>query len=111
MLAVTFYLALLIMAVCGTQLMWPDSFRAPIWTQIVLWGCAAIAVAAAEIGTRITRSRVCERFWFWVNVTTAFVTGLMLVRIFWMDQHYSEVMHECPLHPGLLWYCRVLLVL
>lgn len=110
-LAVTFYLVILMMAVCGTQILWPKSYQAPIWTQVVLAVCSMFAMAAAGIGHRITRSRVIERFWFWVNVTTMFVTGLMFLKSLWLDGLYPESAHECPIHPGLLWYCRVLLVL
>lgn len=110
-MAVTFFLGLLLMAVCGTEVMWPASFRAPIWTQIVVSGCAVIAIAASSIGTRITRSRVIERFWFWVHVTAAFITCLLLLKVFWLNGHYPQLVDACPVHPGLLWYCRVLLVL
>ena len=109
--AVTFYLALLMLAVCATQMMWPSSYKAPIWTQVVLAGCSIIAMFASYIGGRITRSRVVERFWFWVQVSTMFITGLMFLRALWMDSHYPGLVHDCPIHPGLLWYCRVLLVL
>lgn len=110
-LAVTFYLGILITAVCGTHLMWPASYRAHIWTQVVLSGCAMLALVASSVGHRLSRSRVVERFWFWVNVTAVFVTGLMFFRSMCMDRWYPELVHECPIHPGLLWYCRVLLVL
>ena len=109
-LAVTFYLGILITAVCGTHLMWPASYRASIWTQVVLAGCAVLALVAAFIGRRMTRSRVIVRFWSWVNVTAVFITGLMLFRSFCLDVWYPELVHECPIHPGLLWYCRVLLI-
>ena len=110
-LAVTFFLTLLVIAVCGTQLLWPDSYKAPIWTQVVLLSCSGFAICAAEIGNRLTRSRVVERFWFWVNVTTMFVTGLLLLKLFYLDNHFSHAFHDCPAHPGLLGYCRILLVL
>ncbi|MFT5300418.1 MAG: hypothetical protein ACI814_001195 [Mariniblastus sp.] len=110
-LAVTFYLAVLMIAVCGTQLLWPKSYTASTWTQVVLAACAMFAMGASSIGFRLTRSRVIERFWFWVNVTAMFVTGLMFLRALFLDNQYPEIIHECPLHPGLLFYCRVLLVL
>ncbi len=110
-LAVTFFLALLMFAVCGTQLLWPSSYKAAIWTQIVLSGCAMVAMGASCIGGRITHSRVVERFWFWVHITAMFIAGLMFLKAIWMDSHYPELSHACPIHPGLLWYCRVLLVL
>lgn len=110
-LAITFYLTLLMIAVCITEKLWPSSFQAPIWTQVVLCACAGFACLAASFGTKLTRSRVVERFWFWVNVTTMYVTGLMFVKSLFMDPYYEGVIHECPIHPGLLWYCRILLVM
>lgn len=109
-LAVTFYLGILIVAVCGTHLMWPASYRSDIWTQVVLVGCAIVALGASAIGHRMTHSRVIDRFWFWVAITAVFITALMLFRSFCVDRWYPGLFHECPIHPGLLWYCRVLLV-
>ena len=110
-LAVTCFLGLLIAAVCGTHVVWPESHKFRLWTTIVILGCSGMSLLAAEIGSRLTRSRVVERFWFWVNVTVAFVTSVMLIRLFWLDQYFPEIAHSCEVHPGLLWYCRVLLVL
>lgn len=108
--AVTFYLAILMVAVCGTQMMWQESYKTNVWQQTVLIGCSLATIAAAAIGTRLTRSRVVKRFWFWVNVTTIFVIGIMLMKLFWLDQQYLGLVQEHPRHPGLLWYCRILLV-
>lgn len=110
-LAVNFFLALLMVSICATQMMWPASYKAAIWTQVVLSGCAMVAMAASAIGGRITQSRVVLRFWFWVQVTAIFIAGLMLLKAFWMDYHFTGHAHDCPIHPGLFWYCRVLLVL
>jgi hypothetical protein len=110
-LAVTAYLALLMVTVCGTHAMWPASYESSVWTQVVLAGCAMVAILASTIGYRLTRSRVVERFLFWLNVTAMFVTGLMFLKSFYIDPYQSHLIHECPIHPGLLWYCRVLLVL
>lgn len=109
--AVTFFLALLIAAVCGTHVVWQDSHKIRVWTTIVILGASAVAMLAANIGDSLTRSRVVERFWFWVNATVMFVVGVMLVRLFWLDSQFPELAHNCEQHPGLLWYCRVLLVL
>ena len=108
-LAVTFYLAILTAAVSGTQMMWPQSWRGMLWTQVVLAVCAAIAITAAQVGYRFTRSRVVERFWFWVNITTMFVTGLMAIRHL-LDSPTHAAFTQAA-HPGLIWYCRVLVVL
>ena len=108
-LAVTFYLAILMAAACGTQILWAESYKTKVWQQVVLLGCSGLALVAAAIGARLTGSRVIERFWFWVKVTTMFVTGLMFLKLFWLDALFPELAHDCPLHPGLLWYCRILL--
>ena len=110
-LGVTFYLVILMMAICGTQMLWPDSYKSQLWPQCVLIGCSIVALAIAGTGYRLTRSRVIARFWSWVKTTTLFVTGLMLLKIFWLDGIYPELTHVCPDHPGLLFYCHVLLVL
>ena len=109
-LAVTFYLAVLMIAVCGTQMMWQDSYKTDVWPQIVLLGCSVSTLAAAIIGTRLTSSRVVKQFWFWVSVTTMFITGLMLLKLFCLDQLYPELPQDRLKYPGLLWYCRILLV-
>jgi len=110
-MAVTFYLGILTLAVVGTQVMWPQSYTGMLWTQIVLSCCAAVALLASQIGDRITRSRVIKRFWFWVNITTAFVTGLMAIKHMLVDWHSTIVQYSGAVHPGLIWYCRVLFVL
>lgn len=111
-LAVTAYLGILILAVCGTHVFWQDSYRTAIWTQIVILACSGVALIASQVGSALTHSRVIERFWFWLNATTAFVTGVMLVRLFWLDQHGWGLTDEVSVvHPGLLWYCRMLLLL
>lgn len=110
-LAVTVFLGLMIVAVCGSHVVWKESHSYANWPQILLLGCGGFAFLAAAIGSRVTRSRVVERFWFWMNVTTAFVTGLMLVRLFWLDTTFPEIAHSCEVHPGVMWYCRVLVVL
>jgi len=77
----------------------------------VLAVTVTFAFLAAQIGSRVTRSRVVERFWFWMNATSAFVTGVMLVRLFFLDSMYPAIAHSCEVHPGVMWYCRVLVVL
>ncbi len=110
-MAVTFYLGILIFAVVGTQLIWPESYTGMLWTQIVLSCCAGVAILASHAGEKITRSRVVKRFWFWVNVTTAFVTGLMTIKHVVFDWHSTVAQYSEAQLPGLIWYCRVLVVL
>jgi hypothetical protein len=110
-LAVTVFLGLLIAAVCGTHLVWKQSHTYANWPQITIMAVGAFAFLASEIGSRITRSRVVERFWYWINATIVFVVGVMLVRLFWLDQNYPLIAHTCEVHPGVMWYCRVLVEL
>jgi len=86
-LAVTVFLGLMIAAVCGSHVVWKESHAYAHWPQIL------------------------ERFWFWMNATSAFVTGVMLVRLFFLDSMYPAIAHSCEVHPGVMWYCRVLVVL
>jgi hypothetical protein len=110
-LAVTFFLAILAFACSGTQLMWADSYKSMLWTQVVLAGCCAFAIASSSVGWRMTHSRVCERFWFWVNVTAMFVGGLMIVKTIWIDPTFPAARFTGEIKPGLIWYCRVLVLL
>ena len=110
-LAVTVFLGLIIAAVCGSHVVWKESHSYANWPQMLILGCSTFAFLAAQIGTRVTRSRVVERFWFWLNATSGFVTGVMLIRWFCLDSMYPEIAHSCEVHPGVMWYCRVLVVL
>ena len=110
-LAVTVFLGLMIAAVCGSHVVWKQSNTHANWPQILILSCGGFAFLAAQIGSRVTRSRVIERFWFWMNATTAFVVGVMLVRLFCLDNVYPDLAHSCEFHPGAMWYCRVLVVL
>ena len=109
-LAITFFLTLLALAILGTQLMWTESYKGHLWTQVVLAGCCTLALLAAGVGWNLTRSRVIERFWFWVNVTGLFVGGLMLVKAMFLDMWFPSAVTD-SIRPGLIWYCRVLVVL
>ena len=107
-LAVTVYLALLLMAICGTQILWPESYKTGNWPYAVLAGVSMLTFSASAIGIWLTNSRVVWRFWHWLRVTTCFVTGLMVLKYLWLDGMGAEAGNVCP---GLLLYCRVLLVL
>ena len=110
-LAVTMFLGLMFAAVYGSHVVWRESHSYANWPQILILGCGGFAFLAAAIGSRVTRSRVIERFWFWINATTAFVIGVLLVRLFCLDSMYPELAHSCEVHPGVMWYCHVLVVL
>jgi len=110
-MAVTFYLAILVLAVVGTQVMWPESYCTKLWTQIVVFGCSCAAVLAAQAGNKLTRSRVIARFWFWVHVSAGFMTGLMVIKHVFFDWQVTTAEFANATMPGLIWYCRVLVVL
>ncbi len=110
-LAVTFFLAILTVAVLGTELMWHGSYKGVLWTQIVLGGCCCVGLLTSAIGWQLTSSRVIERFWFWVSVTCLFVAGVMLAKSLLIDARYPEMAFTESIRPGLIWYCRILVVL
>lgn len=110
-LAVTFFLALLTIAVYASQLLWFGSYRGQLWTQVVISVCCIVALLSAEVGCRVARSRVVERFWFWVSATNVFVTGLMICKAMFLDQWFPEQANYSMIYPGLIAYCRILVVL
>ncbi len=110
-LAITYFLALISGGVLGTQLLWKESYKGPLWTAIVLSIICGVALMTAAIGKRITRSRVVERFWFWVNVTTVFISGLLVVKMMILNAAIPEMNQINAEYPGLVWYCRILVVL
>ena len=110
-LAVTAYLALLMLAICGTQMLWPDSYKTGTWPNVVLSSVSLLTLTAAAIGSRLTNSRVAWRFWHWLKITSWFVAGLMILKFLFLDELVPALGRECPNHPGLLLYCRILLIL
>jgi hypothetical protein len=110
-LGVTFFMAILTGAVLCTQLMWADSYKGVLWTQVVLAACCCVALVTAGIGWKLTHSRVLERFWFWVTVTSVFVAGLMIMKSILIDVMYPDLAFTGTIRPGLIWYCRILAVL
>ncbi len=110
-LAITVFLGMITAAAFGTDTMWPGSYKDTVWTQILLGGCAAVAIAAAAVGLRITRSRVVMRFWFWICTVAVWSVFLMTAKALWIDALYPEINCDHCAHPGLIWFCRVLVVL
>lgn len=110
-LAVTYFLAILAIAMSLSELLWVDSHKSVLWTRAILSSCFVFALTTSAIGWKYTRSRVFERFWFWVNITAVFVCGLMLARMFWLDGAYLDAEIDQQIIPGLLWYCRVLVLM
>lgn len=110
-LALTCFLVLITAAAIGTDMIWVGSYRDLDWTRFLMIGSSVLTATIAMAGSRITRSRVIERFWFWIAVVTGFVMLMVAIKTLWIDVHYPEVnCSHCAL-PGLIWYCRVLVVL
>ena len=110
-LAVTIFLAMITAAAFATDTIWPGSYREAVWTQALLSGCAGLAGLATAIGVRLTRSRVVLRFWFWLSVVMVWSLFLLGMKTFLIDPWYPEINCEHCAHPGLIWYCRVLVVM
>ena len=110
-MAVTFFMAILAAAVAGTHMMWMDSYKSVLWTQIVMACCCGFAMVVSSIGWKLTCSRVFERFWFWVNVTAMFIAGLMVAKAVWIDGAFPQTASTGELQPGIIWYYRVLFIL
>lgn len=110
-LAVCLMLAVLTLAVAGTELMWNDSYKSQLWTQILLAGCCGVTLCASTIGFRMTKNRSAKRFWFWSDVVAIFVSGLMIVKVMYLDSVFENAEHCHSLLCGLIWYCRVLVIM
>lgn len=110
-LAVCLMLVVLTLAVAGTELMWSDSYKSQLWTQILLAGCCGVTLCAASFGYKLSTNRSAKRFWFWADIVAMFVSGLMVIKVMYLDQVYANAEHCQNLLCGLLWYCRVLVIM
>ncbi len=109
-LAVTVFLGVLALAISGSQVLWPSSHQVPMWSQTIVGGCCVFSLMVAVIGRRLTRNRVVERSCFWLGVTSVFMFGLMAVNAFWLGDQLT-VASTSGERIGLIWHCRVLVVL
>lgn len=98
-LAVNFVLALLMLAVAGTEALWPGSSQVSRWASFLIIGTVLICLLTSYLGWRLTRNSVCHRFWYWVMVTSLFLNGLML---------YSVCAH---INLPLVGYCAVMVTM
>lgn len=110
-LAINFILVLLMLTLAGTEFLWDESFRSSWWGTLLACGVCATAIAASSIGRQLSRNLGVREFWNWVNLTACFVAGLVLVKLFVMDPLYPQVVDGGAVRPGLLWFCRVLVIL
>jgi hypothetical protein len=110
-LAVAFFLTLITSAAMATDMMWPGSYKHLTWTHALVAACAGLAISVAWIGQRLTNSRVVVRFWQWVITVAGYSILLIGVKALLIDRFFPEI--NCPncQHPGLIWYCRVQIIL
>ena len=110
-LAVAFFLALITVAAMATDMMWEGSYKHLAWTHGVVAGCGLLSLVLATVGRRLTNSRVVVRFWSWVTTVALYAFFLVAVKAFYIDVYYPEVNCASCQHPGLIWYCRVQIIL
>lgn len=105
-LALTAMLFVLTTFLCATEVLWPGASKNSQWGQAIVLFSSGFAYAVALISWRMSRSRVFERFWFWLKVTSVFVGAVCLLRLVYLDgQLGSRVEHQFS---GVYWYCRLL---
>ena len=110
-LSVAFFLSLLTAAAMATDMMWEGSYKHSLWTHGIVAGCAALLLALGTVGQKLTKSRVVVRFWSWGMTVASYSLFLILVKAFYIDVYHPEVNCESCRHPGLIWYCRVQIIL
>ncbi len=110
-LAITIFLGLITAAALGTDTIWPGSYRDALWTQALVGGCALSAILAVGIGLRVTRSRVVIRFWSWFCIVAVWSSILIVAKAWVIDPICPELSCENCAHPGMIWFCRVLVIL
>lgn len=108
-LAVTFFLGLLTLALAGTELLWKNSYVGLWWGTVLACGGCSIAIFASSLGKQLTKNKEVQNFWLWVHIIATFVSLLILVKIFYIDHQIPELTQNGAARPGLIWYCRVLI--
>lgn len=78
LLAVNLVLALVMLAMAGTERLWPESSDKAAWSSILVFIIVASTLIAAVTVWRIATNRIQERFWFWVIITAGYL-GVVLV--------------------------------
>ncbi len=110
-LAVAFFLALITVAALATDMMWEGSYKHLVWTHGVVAACAVLSIVIATIGQKLTNSRVIVRFWRWVITVAMYSMLLIAIKAFYIDVCFPEINCQSCRHPGLIWYCRVQIIL
>ncbi len=110
-LAVAFFLALITAAAMATDMMWEGSYKHLLWTHAIVAACAVLSLILGTVGQRLTKSRVVVRFWSWVMTVAFYSFFLIVLKAFYIDVYHPEINCESCQHPGLIWYCRVQVIL
>ena len=108
-LAVNFVLAVLVLGVAGTESLWPGSSQVSRWASTLVLGCVFICLISSYLGWRLTRNRVCHRFWYWVMITALFLNGLMLFSMY--SRTYLPLVDYCNIMVTMLGAQWIALVL
>lgn len=107
-LAVTFVLAVLALALAGTELIWPQSWRGVLWSQVLMSAICGMNLLLARVGRAVSRHEGAQQFWHWVEVTSAFLAGVVFLKGLVIDPALPELAFTGSVRPGLVWYCRIL---
>lgn len=110
-LALAFFLLLITVAAMGTDLMWPGSYKHLHWTHGIVAATAVLSIVVATVGQRLSNSRVVVRFWSWLVTVAGYSMALIIVKACFIDRYYPEINCVSCQHPGLIWYCRVDIIL
>lgn len=110
-LAVAFFLALITAAAMATDMMWEGSYKHLLWTHGIVAACAVLSLVLGTVGQKLTNSRVVVRFWSWVMTVAFYSFFLIVLKAFYIDVYHPGVNCESCQHPGLIWYCRVQVIL
>lgn len=105
-MALNTMLAALTILICANELIWPDAFRSAGWSRVLVLFTCAVVFSVACIGWDQTRTRAFERYWFWTKVTAFFIGTVCFLRGSFLDQYIVQDIDSQ--HPGVLWYCRLL---
>ena len=110
-LAVNIFLLIVTLGLSGSQLLWGRESMNAVWMKTLLAGCCGVSILFASVSSLLTKNRIIKRFCFWLMVTACSAGTLLLIRSFILNPMYPALAHHEQVHPCLIWYCRVLVVL
>lgn len=108
-LAVNFVLATVILAMAGTELLWPGYSKKAAWSSLVIFVNVVTTLVIATSAWRIATNRIIERFWFWVIITSMFLGTVLTLNL--LPSSGGNIADlEVDSSRQLYWYARVLVV-